>query len=110
MKYNINNVANPDEYIYNGHIKIHPWISNGKYCIKRAPVENGFGEYTSFPVEVIDSRKVMFDDKVVTFATIRFDTEQYDWSTDYILIVDNIIWLEAIEGGIQIFHVEEVNE
>ena len=53
MKYKIINVGNPDEFIKNGHIKIHPWIPNGKYCIKKAPIENGFGEYISFPVEAI---------------------------------------------------------
>lgn len=108
MKYKIFNVANPDEFIKNGYIKIHPWIPNGKYCLKKAPMEDGFGEYICFPVEV-NNREIMVNDKIVTFANIYFDTEQYEWSTNRILIIDNLIWLEATEGGLQWFHVEEVN-
>ena len=107
MKYKITNVANPDEFIKNGYIKIHPWIPNGKHCIKKAPMENGYVGCLCFSVEVVDTRKINIDGKAITFATICFDTEQYDWNTDYILIVDDIIWLEAIEGGIQVFRVEE---
>lgn len=110
MKYKIINVGNPDEFIKNGHIKIHPWIPNGKYCIKKAPLENGFGEYISFPVEVKNIRKVMFDDETVTIANIYLDTEQYEWDTNRILIVDDMIWLEAIEGGLKWFRIEEVTD
>lgn len=110
MKYKIINVANPDDFVKNGHIHIHPWIPNGKYCIKKAPIENDYVGCLCFSVEVINTRKIMFDDKVTTFATICFDTEQYDWNTDYILIVDDMIWLEAIEGGIKWFKVEEENK
>lgn len=109
MKYKITNVANPDEFIKNGHIKIHPWIPNRMYSIKKAPMENGFGEYISFPVEVNTWEKLV-DNKTITFANIYFDTEQYEWNTDYILIVDDMIWLEAIEGGLKWFKVEEVEK
>lgn len=109
MKYKISNMANPDEFIKNGHIKIHPWTPNGKYCIKKAPMENGFGEYICFPVEV-NTWEEIIDGKPITFANICFDTEQYEWDTNRILIVDDIIWLEAIEGGLQWFHVKEVSK
>lgn len=110
MKYKIRSMANPEEFVKNGYIKIHPWIPNGKYCLKRAPEEDGFGEYISFKAEVnnVDVRKI--NDKLITFVDICIDTEQYEWSTNRILIVDDIIWLEAIEGGLKWFHIEEVSE
>lgn len=109
MKYKISSMANPEEFVKNGYIKIHPWIPNGKYCIKRAPVEDGFGEYISFKAEVNTWEKII-GGKAITFADICIDTEQYEWDTNRILIVDDIIWLEAIEGGLKWFHVEEVSE
>ena len=109
MKYKISNVYNPYDFIKNGCIKIHPWIPNGKYCIKRAPMNKGFGEYRCFSVEV-NTRDVTFDNETRTYGDIYFDTEQYDWSTNDILIVDDTIWLEAIKGGLQWFKVEEVGE
>ena len=102
-------MANPDEFVKNGHIKIHPWIPNGKHCIKRAPEENGFGEYISFSVEV-NTWEEIINNKTITFANICLDTEQHEWSTNRILIVDNTIWLEAVEGGLKWFYVEEVSE
>lgn len=107
MKYKISNVANPDEFVKNNHIKIHPWIPNGKCCIKRAPVEDGFGEYMAFPVKV-NTWEVIINHKAITFADIYIDTEQYEWDTNRILIVDDTIWLEAIEGGLKWFYIEEV--
>lgn len=107
MKYKISNVYNPYDFIKNDHIKIHPWIPNGKYSIKRAPMKNGFGEYRCFSVEV-NSWEVTFDNETRTCADIYFDTDQYEWSTNDILIVDDTIWLEAIKGGLQWFKVEEV--
>jgi len=109
MKYKISNVYNPYDFIKNDHIKIHPWIPNGKYCIKRAPMKNGFGEYRCFPVEV-NTWETIFDNETRTYGDIYFDTEQYEWSTNDILIIDDTIWLEAINGGLQWFKVEEVSE
>lgn len=109
MKYKIYNMANPDEFVKNGHIKIHPWIPNGKYCLKRAPVDkDGFGEYISFPVKVSNLEVRKIDHKMITFADISINTEQYEWDTNHILIVDDMIWLEAIEGGLEWFHLKEV--
>lgn len=110
MKYKISNMANPDEFIKNGYIKIHPWIPNGKHCLKSAPEEDGFGEYISFPVELNNLEVRSINDKTVTFVDICIDTEQYEWDTNRIFIVDNMIWLEAIEGGLKWFRVEEVSE
>lgn len=110
MKYKISSMANPDEFVKNGHIKIHPWIPNGRYCLKSAPVEDGFGEYISFPVEVKKFETVKVNTKMIPFADIYIDTEQYEWTTNRIFIVDDKIWLEAIEGSLKWFHVEEVSE
>lgn len=110
MKYRIYSMANPGEFVKNGHLKIHPWIPNGRYCIKIAPVKDGFGEYISFPVEVSNFETKKINSKLVSFADISIDTEQYEWNiADRILIVDDKVWLEAIEGGLKWFHVDEVS-
>ena len=111
MKYKISSMTNPEEFVKNGHIKIHPWIPNGKYCLKSAPIEDGFGEYIPFPVEANTWEwEEIINGKPITFANIFLNTEQYKRDTNRILIVDDIIWLEAIEGGLKWFHVEEVSE
>lgn len=110
MKYKITEMPNPNEFIKNGYIMIHPWIPNGKYCIKMAPMENGFGECVSFSVEVVDTWKINVNNKIITFANICFDIDQYEQDTNRILIIDDRIWLEAIEGGLKWFRIEEVSE
>ena len=111
MKYKIIGMANPDEFIKNNHIKIHPFVQVAKHHIKSAETKNGFGKYLAFPLTNVHTYKKIVDGKTIPFANITFDLSVFPWEDgNDVFIVEDKIWLEAIEGGLQWFIVKEVQD
>lgn len=94
-------------------MKLSPWIRKERYILERGKLDkNGFGDYTAFSVRIDNLTEQKFEDGTIWhYADVYFDLEEYNWTlSHYIFMVDGIIWVEAIDGGLQSFRVEEISE
>lgn len=109
----ISQMARPELFIKNNHMKLSPWIRKGRYSLEREELdENGFGDYTAFSVRTDNPTEQEFEDGTTWhYADVYFDLEEYNWTmSDRIFMVEGIVWVEAIDGGLQWFRVEEIND
>ena len=109
----ISQMARPELFIKDNHMKLSPWIRKGRYILERGKLDkNGFGDYTAFSVRTNNLTEQESEDGTIWhYVDVYFDLEEYNWTlSNHIFMVDGIVWVEAIDGGLQSFKVEKISE